>query len=152
MELENVLGAELYRQVQARLNGLKLLIDDGKLIPKHRFDCVNLSLKDHKEQVAALRRQLAAEQSYEQALQAARMRIVALEREVTILTEVSKHKPRNMQAVLAVLRLDKLPETGLQKALEKQLRALKKTDSYLFLDGDELYRLVPYRQEAKTGV
>lgn len=32
----------------------KTLIDDGKFIPKHRFDCINLSLKEHKELVREL--------------------------------------------------------------------------------------------------
>lgn len=33
----------------------RTLIDDGKFIPKHRFDCINLSLKEHKVQVAQLK-------------------------------------------------------------------------------------------------
>lgn len=33
----------------------KTLIDEGKFIPKHRFDCVNISLKEHKAQVIQLK-------------------------------------------------------------------------------------------------
>lgn len=33
----------------------KTLIDEGKFIPKHRFDCINLSLKEHKAQVIQLK-------------------------------------------------------------------------------------------------
>ena len=54
-ELEKLLGLELFTRLKQKLGEIKLLIDDGKLIPKHRFDCINLSLKDHKEQVKELR-------------------------------------------------------------------------------------------------
>lgn len=52
--LNEILGDELLSEVTTRLNGKKIIIDDGMIIPKHRFDCVNVSLRDHKQKVAQL--------------------------------------------------------------------------------------------------
>jgi len=48
-DLKGLLGEELFSQLTAKLGDKKLLIDDGKMIPKHRFDEVSDSLKTQKE-------------------------------------------------------------------------------------------------------
>jgi hypothetical protein len=59
-ELETLLGADLYKQVEAKLAGkqvivhdstVKYVVDDGNFIPKHRFDEVNQSKKALQVQV-----------------------------------------------------------------------------------------------------
>jgi len=50
MDIKEILGEELFSQVTAKLGDKKLLLDDGKLIPKHRLDEVSESLKMQKEQ------------------------------------------------------------------------------------------------------
>ena len=50
-ELVKLLGNELYSQVKSKIGERGLIIDTGMLIPKHRFDCVNISLKEHKQTV-----------------------------------------------------------------------------------------------------
>ena len=40
-EIKQLLGDELFNSVTEKLGDKKLLIDDGKMIPKSRFDEVN---------------------------------------------------------------------------------------------------------------
>lgn len=87
IELENLLGKDLLAQVRQKLGNAKLLVDDGKLIPKHRFDCINISLKEHKERVREL---TAVGEELKQKLQAIdnlSNRLRRLERENRILAE-----------------------------------------------------------------
>lgn len=148
-ELEKKLGSELYFKVKVKLGDLKLLIDDGKLIPKHRFDCINLSLKDHKEQVQDLRAKIALLENSLKNEKELESKIATLEREIIILTELSKSKAKNIQTILPLLQIDNLFGGELIHGIQKQIRLLKKTDSYLFIDGNELYRIVPYRRKEK---
>jgi hypothetical protein len=50
-ELKKLLGDELFKQVETKLGDKKLLIDDGKLIPKTRFDEVNEKMKSYVNQL-----------------------------------------------------------------------------------------------------
>ena len=54
MNLKEILGEELFSQVSEKLGDKKLLIDDGTMIPKSRFDEVNNQKKEYKEQVDTL--------------------------------------------------------------------------------------------------
>lgn len=49
--LQDLLGADLHSQVMAKLGEKKLLVDDGKMIPKHRLDELSDNLKAQKELV-----------------------------------------------------------------------------------------------------
>lgn len=149
-ELESLLGAQLYGKVLDKLNGTKLLMDNGKMIPKHRFDCINLSLKEHKEQVAALREKTKEMGELRERVACSEKKIADLEKYITILKTVIKSKAKNPFAVIALLQVEQLFGIELQNALDRQLRLMKKTDSYLFYNGNELYRLVPYTQNKKT--
>lgn len=51
MDLKQVLG-EKYEEFSALLGETKVIVDDGKMIPKTRFDEVNNQLKDLKKQIA----------------------------------------------------------------------------------------------------
>lgn len=51
MKLQELLGDELYATVTAKLGETKLLIDDGKFIPKHRLDEVLTEKKTLEEAV-----------------------------------------------------------------------------------------------------
>lgn len=50
-QLNEILGSELFEQVKTKLGDKKLILDDGKIIPKHRFDEINDALKSQKELV-----------------------------------------------------------------------------------------------------
>ena len=149
-ELEKLLGPELFARLKQKLGDVKLLIDDGKLIPKHRFDCINLSLKDHKEQVKELREKNAALENELKSQKELQEKVKDLEKQVLIYSVISKSKARNMQTILPLLHVDDLFGMELVESLEKQIRSLRRSDSYLFTDGSELYRIVPYSKKEKT--
>lgn len=55
MDLEKLLGEELFKQVNEKLDGKKILIDEGgQYIPKARFDEVNAQKKELKEEINSL--------------------------------------------------------------------------------------------------
>lgn len=58
MDLKELLGEELYKQIMAKAGDKKIIIDDGKMIPKSRFDDVNIQKNDLKEQVDKLNKTL----------------------------------------------------------------------------------------------
>ncbi len=149
-ELEKLLGPELFTRLKQKLGDVKLLIDDGKLIPKHRFDCINLSLKDHKEQVKELREKNAALENELKSQKELQEKVKDLEKQVLIYSVISKSKARNIQTILPLLHVDDLFGMELVDSLEKQIRSLRRSDSYLFTDGSELYRIVPYSKKEKT--
>ena len=149
-ELEKLLGPELFTRLKQKLGDVKLVIDDGKLIPKHRFDCINLSLKDHKEQVRELREKNAALEKELKSQQELQEKVKDLENQVLIYSVISKSKARNIQTILPLLHVDDLFGMELVESLEKQIRSLRRSDSYLFTDGSELYRIVPYSKKEKT--
>ena len=149
-ELEKLLGPELFIRLKQKLGDIKLLIDDGKLIPKHRFDCINLSLKEHKEQVKELREKNAALENELKSQKELQEKVKDLEKQVLIYSVISKSKARNIQTILPLLHVDDLFGMELVDSLEKQIRSLRRSDSYLFTDGSELYRIVPYSKKEKT--
>ena len=149
-ELEKLLGSELFIRLKQKLGDVKLLIDDGKLIPKHRFDCINLSLKDHKEQVKELREKNAALENELKSQKELQEKVKDLEKQILIYSVISKSKARNIQTILPLLHVDDLFGMELVDSLEKQIRSLRRSDSYLFTDGSELYRIVPYSKKEKT--
>lgn len=151
-ELEKLLGPELFTRLKQKLGDVKLLIDDGKLIPKHRFDCINLSLKDHKEQVKELREKNAALENELKSQKELQEKVKDLEKQVLIYSVISKSKARNIQTILPLLHVDDLFGMELVDSLEKQIRSLRRSDSYLFTDGSELYRIVPYSKKEKTEI
>lgn len=149
-ELEKLLGLELFTRLKQKLGDVKLVIDDGKLIPKHRFDCINLSLKDHKEQVKELREKNAALENELKSQKELQEKVKDLEKQILIYSVISKSKARNIQTILPLLHVDDLFGMELVDSLEKQIRSLRRSDSYLFTDGSELYRIVPYSKKEKT--
>ena len=149
-ELEKLLGPELFTRLKQKLGDVNLLNDDGKLNPKHRFDCINLSLKDHKEQVKKLREKNAALENELKTQKELQEKVKDLEKQVLIYSVISKSKARNIQTILPLLHVDDLFGMELVDSLEKQIRSLRRSDSYLFTDGSELYRIVPYSKKEKT--
>ena len=150
-ELEKLLGLELFTRLKQKLGEIKLLIDDGKLIPKHRFDCINLSLKDHKEQVKELREKNATLENELKLKQELQEKVKDLEKQVLIYSVISKSKARNIQTILPLLHVDDLFGMELVESLQKQIRSLQKSDSYLFTNGCELYRIVLEKKKKKNG-
>ena len=57
-ELETLLGTELFTQVKEKLGDKKLMIDDGKMIPKSRLDEVTEQKNSLKAQIDTLNKDL----------------------------------------------------------------------------------------------
>jgi hypothetical protein len=53
MEINEILGEELYNQVMSKLGDKKLIINDGNYIPKQKFDDINTENKMLKEKVTS---------------------------------------------------------------------------------------------------
>lgn len=137
--VKEILGEELYAQVANRLGGRSIIIDDGKLIPKHRFDCINISLKEHKQLVAEFRQKANA-------YDAAKLELDSVKKELQVLRLIMRSRPKNCIAVMANINVGSLTGKRLEREVNKQLAALKASDPYLFVDDTEcVYRLVPVR-------
>lgn len=137
--VKELLGEDLYAQVESRLGNNSLIVDDGKLIPKHRFDCINISLKEHKKLVAELREKA---DGYD----AAKLELEAAKTELKVLNLVMFARPKNCIAVRANINIGSVTGKKLEREVKKQLAELKEKDPYLFIDDTEcLYRLVPVK-------
>jgi hypothetical protein len=53
MEIQEILGEELYNQVKAKLGDKKIIVNDGNYIPKQKFDDINTENKMLKEKVTS---------------------------------------------------------------------------------------------------
>ena len=54
MDLKEILGEELYKQVNEKLGDKKLIVNDGSYLPKSKFDEKNEEVKLLKEKVSSL--------------------------------------------------------------------------------------------------
>jgi len=110
-------------------------------IPKHRFDCINLCLKETKE----LLRERTAEVEVLKG-QAAGLDKLLLDAKVETLLAI--HGARNLTAVKALINFNNLAldKFGLVSGLEEQISTLKESQSYLFESREEsAYVLVPVK-------
>jgi chromosome segregation ATPase len=152
MSLKELLGEELFKQVNEKLNeGQKLIVNDGNYIPKEKFD-------EKTEKVAALEKQISQrDEQIEQlkedtnASDELKSKIEELqEKNEKTKTELQKkleqqkldseidkallkRKARNPKAVKALLEMDKVEVTdeGVN-GLDEQLESLEESDDYLF--------------------
>lgn len=137
--VKEILGEELYAQVADKLDGRNLIVDDGKLIPKHRFDCINISLKEHKMLVAELREKANA---YDEV----KLKLDDAKNELNVLNLIMRSRPKNCIAVRANINVESVTGKKLEREVNKQLAELKATDPYLFIDDTQcVYKLVPVR-------
>ena len=157
MSLKELLGEELFKQVNEKLNeGQKLIVNDGNYIPKEKFD-------EKTEKVAALEKQISQrDEQIEQlkedtnASDELKSKIEELqEKNEKTKTELQKkleqqkldseidkallkRKARNPKAVKALLEMDKVEVTdeGVN-GLDEQLESLEESDDYLFEKEDK---------------
>jgi len=109
------------------------------VIPKHRFDCVNLCLKETKE----LLRGRTAE------VELLKDKIAELNKELfesKVETMLAVNGAKNIIAVKALIDFEVLEASGELSALEEQIALLKEQQSYLFESREEsAYVLVPVK-------
>lgn len=158
--LKELLGEELYKQVEEKLKGndkVKLAnLATGEYVAKAKFDATESSLKELKSQVEERDKQLKdlkknvgdneelktklseleeankkTKEEYESKLQAQAF-------EHALDGKLIASKVKNPKAVKALLDLEKVSQDGENLiGLEEQLTALKASDNYLFeVEGD----------------
>jgi len=125
---------EIEKRVSSKLSAKAF---EEQMIPKHRFDCINLCLKETKE---LLKERLAENQLL-------KVRIEELEKELfesKVETILAINGAKNVTAVKALIDFDALEENCDISALDEQIRILKENQSYLFESREEIsYVLVP---------
>lgn len=150
--VEELLGDDLYKEVQDKLGGNKgLIIDDGMLIPKHRFDCINISLREHKKLAADLRGENAELRQKAERADELERKCAGLERELRIAELIARSKPKNYDAVRSNIQAGEFTGKRLDAVVKRRLTELKKSDPYLFF-GERLYRLVPVDESAISEI
>lgn len=150
--VKELLGEELYEKVREKLGDDRgLIIDDGMLIPKHRFDCINISLREHKKLAADLREENAELRQKAERADGLERKSAGLERELRIAELIARSKPKNYDAVRSNIHAGEFTGKRLDAAVRRQLTELKKSDPYLFF-GERLYRLVPVDESAISEI
>lgn len=149
MDLKEILGEELYNQVQDKLGDKKIdIVSNGQWIPKHKFDDINEEKKKYKEQVdelnqelGKLKKQLEDNQDVTKTIEDLQKQIKDKEEEMAkirkqnaIKFEVLKANPNDVADILPHLKDDQivLSEDGTITGLKEQLEALKENKPYLF--------------------
>lgn len=136
------LGEDLVKQVTEKSGDFEVDIAEEKLIPKSKFDEVNVQAKDYKAQVAERDKQLEElqksakgneeltkqledlKEANKKATEDYEAKILAREKEFATETLIMASGAKNVKAVNALLD----PE----KDVKEQIEALKKSDAYLF--------------------
>lgn len=153
MDLKQLLGEELFSQVEAKLEGKKIMVDDGNFIPKSRFNEVNEArkeldkkLKEKDEQLTKISKKYSENQdlvkeieelkiSNAKAVEEYESKLKANEFNYALDTALNGAKCRNLKSVKANLDMDSIKfENGKLEGLDSQLKALRESDSYLFED------------------
>lgn len=149
MDLKELLGEELYNKVIEKLGDKKIdIVNDGRWIPKAKFDDVNEEKKQYKEQVDNLNKELGKLQKQLEDNQAANETIEKLKQQIkdkeaemekirkqnAIKFEVLKYNPNDVADILPHLKEDTvtIAEDGTITGLKEQLENLKENKPYLF--------------------
>ena len=145
-ELKELLGEKLYYLVQEKVGQKELLVNDGKLIPKHRFDCINISLKEHKEKCLKQANKIQEIEKQNKELLSFIDKIKKLQCEIYILKHLMNAKVLNYSYVRSLLKLEGLSYNSVKKVLNKRLKHLQETEPTLFYENNNMYMLVPYKK------
>lgn len=151
MDLKELLGEELFSQVEAKLDGKKLMVDDGNFIPKSRFNEVNEAkkdllkqLKEKDEQFNEISKKYSENKDLANELETLKSdkaklieeyenKIKTNEFNYALDSALTSAKCKNSKALKALLDIEGIKyQDGKLNGLEEQLNALKESDSYLF--------------------
>lgn len=152
-KIKELLGEELFSQVEAKLDGKKIMIDDGNFIPKSRFNQVNEQKKELDKQLTGYKTQLEElsknnkdnealvkqieelQLTNKQASEAYENKIKAIEFDYALDTALNSSKCKNNKALKALLDMNSIKyQDGKLEGLETQINSLKESESYLFED------------------
>jgi len=117
------------------------LVQESLMIPKHRFDCVNLCLKETK-QVLQCKTQ-----------ESEKLKHLMAELELTLLharveTALAINRAKNITAAKALIDFSalKLSDNGITIGLDEQISTIKQKQPFLFENAEStMYVLVPVK-------
>ena len=148
-ELKEILGEELFNQVNTKLGDTKIaIVSDGNWIPKDKFNALNEEKKQYKTQVdtlntdlTKLKDQLGDSTKAQETITNLQTQIAAnetkmlnLKKETAIKIAVSKAKAKDVSDIIPHLKTDSiiLSDDGTIEGLDEQLTKIKETKAYLF--------------------
>ena len=148
-KLKELLGEELFEQVKEKLGDKKIdIVNDGRWIPKTKFDEVNNEKNEYKAQVEELNEALgelkgkakdgeeveARIQELEEMIENKEKEITNIRKTNAIKFEVLKANPNDVADILPHLKDDTITiaEDGTITGLKEQLESLKENKPYLF--------------------
>lgn len=157
MDLKELLGEELYNQVMEKAGDNKIdIVSNGQWFPKQKFDDINTSLKDLKNQIKDrdsqlenLKTKATGNEELQQQIQQLQDTNKAIKEEYeakiqqqafdhTLKDALSAAKVRNVKAAKALLDLESIKLDGDKLlGLEDQLKTIKESDPYLFEEEKE---------------
>lgn len=170
MDLKELLGEELYTQVMEKAGDHKIdIVSNGQWIPKAKFDELNESVKEYKQQLKTrdqqleglkakaaghedLQKQIADLQAKNQQIQQEyEAKIQQQQFDFALESALRDAKAKNPKAVKALLNTEAIKLVDGQLAgLEEQIKSLKETDDYLFVP-DGLKGKTPPGAQKPTG-
>ncbi len=148
MDLRELLGEELFKQVEEKIGDKKIdIVNDGRWIPKNKFDDVNNEKKQYKEQIDDLNEELGKLknrvkdddeitekiETLEQTIEKKENEMEALRKTNAIKFEILKANPKDVKDILPhidseIVKIEDDAVIGLTEQIEK----LKEEKSYLF--------------------
>lgn len=151
MELKELLGEELYKQVEEKVGDKKLIINDGNYIPRERLNekteeikTLEEQLKERDNQINQLKEDTSAsdelkakikelQETNKETEKTLTEKLTQTRKEAEIEKALLKNKARNPKAVKALMDDSKLELTddGV-KGLDDQLKLIKENEPYLF--------------------
>lgn len=143
MDLKELLGEELYNQVIQKVGDNKIdVVSNGNWIPKDKFNALNEQLKTANTTIGDLKKSNKDNEElqtkvtdYETKVKEYEKQIQDMQFNYALEGALKGANVRNTKAVKALLNLENVKLDGESIiGLNDQLEALKKSDSYLFLE------------------
>lgn len=172
MDLKELLGEELHKQVMEKIGDHKIaIVSNGYWIPKEKFDMVNNEKKQLRELLRERDAQLEElgtkakghdelqqqikelQERYKQQAKEYQKQLFKQRFDFELDKALTNAKVRNTKAVKALIDLDivKMDEDGKLKGLDEQLAKLRESDSYLFEDSENPKPIFTTGQHARQS-
>ncbi|MDO6355119.1 phage scaffolding protein [Caloramator sp. CAR-1] len=150
MDLKELLGEELYKQVKEKIGDKELILNDGSYIPKAKFDEINEQKKLYKQQAEDLNKQLEEMKKQAKGNEELQKQI----QELQIKLQESENKIKDVSLTAAIkmaaikanakdpdivsMLIDKsklnIKEDGSIEGLDEQLKSIAESKAFLFGD------------------
>lgn len=132
--LKELIGEELYNQIVGKLGEIKLLKDDGSVVPKTQLDEGNEKLKNLNAKLETLQGKLKEQEGVSLKLIEKEKEVLKVKKEGILTLALSKAKARDENLVKTLLKDEEIEfqEDGTLKGLNEQLEDLKQSHAYLF--------------------